>query len=96
MKVLKKGKKWSAVAKCTGKDMGDGGCGAELEYGKEDIFIVYGGGYTESIPYQAIRCPECEVETVLDGKLIPRNMKKNLLNKLEWYKKNIPDEDFHD
>lgn len=78
MKVLKKGVTWTAEIDCSGKGMGETGCKARLEINEKDIFMVYGGGYCESIPYHGIKCPECGVTTCLeDSKIqIPGQFKK--------------------
>lgn len=82
MKVLEKGNGigWIATISCTGKGISNYGCGALLEIDKDDLFMVYGGDYTESIPYAAIICPECKAQTCLEDMKIkvPTEIFKNM------------------
>lgn len=83
MKVLELGKGWSVEMRCTGAGMGGGGCNALLEIVETDLLRVYGGGYTESDPYTAIKCPQCKRRTCLEDMKIkvPTSIFKNVKEK---------------
>lgn len=95
MKVLKEGPGWSAKITCTGAGTGGGGCGSLLEIKKEDLFILYGGDYIESVPYASFRCPRCEVDTCLEDEQVdyPKRWKRKgdshrLPDRPDWLKLN--------
>ena len=91
VQVLEHGKSWTTDLKCSGKGTGNTGCGAKLRIGKEDLFVIYGGGYTENIPYIGIECPECEITTCLedaDIKVPAQFNSRKLPDRPVWKNKN--------
>ena len=73
-KVLKKGrdpKVWTRKFACTGRGGSGKGCGALLQVGKEDLFVVREQtwySYEEEYGTKSavrFRCPECGVETAV-------------------------------
>jgi hypothetical protein len=66
---------------CTGAGNGDGGCGAKLLVGREDIYLThhydYGGGHDI---FYTFRCPECGAETDLEERKVPAMIRWKLLD----------------
>ena len=92
MKVLREGtgQNYTANVVCTGKGIDQTGCMALLEVNADDLFAVYGGGYTESIKYCGIRCPLCKSQTCLEdeGVKVPSSIMNVIPDRREWYLKN--------
>lgn len=90
-KIIKKGRDhiWIKELECTGKGITGTGCGAILEINESDLFKVYGGGYTENIPYAGIRCPACSCDTCLDDMKIevPSSIFKKIPDRVDWLNK---------
>ena len=70
MKVLEKGNPngWEIEQHCTGKDNGDGGCGAKLLVSEGDIKCNRIESSNGKIYWFTFKCPECGVETDIPEK----------------------------
>jgi hypothetical protein len=78
MKVLKKGRKqkgWAVTRGCTGNGNGNGGCGAQLLVEEGDVYITTSNARDETTTYYTFRCPECGVQTDLEGLRLPAHVK---------------------
>lgn len=91
MKILEEGKKWSINCRCRGFGIIGGGCGALLEIEANDIYAIIKKVEDETSELMYLRdeycytfkCPCCNIETEIDGKDLPINIKRNALESLK-------------
>jgi hypothetical protein len=78
MKVLvKNSEKWKKEVVCTGKGNGGLGCKSVLEIEAEDLYKTQNCDYRGDCDvYSTITCPECGVETDVEG--IPYKIQQKL------------------
>jgi len=92
MKILKKGTNWTAKMSCTGKGNGDGGCGAELEVERDDLFLTHSHARDETTTYVTVKCPQCKTLTDLGSQYnnygdLPSRIRMGLPDQKAWEEK---------
>ena len=74
MKVLRTGRAqqgWAQERACTGHGNGGGGCGAVLLVEEGDVYLTKSHAREETTTYLTFSCPECGVETDVEGAPAP-------------------------